>query len=197
MIRILALIFLGLFGIVTQFTLIPEMDLAIIVFTNQQSGAAFTSITNTIKDGYFGIKGQNRIKQYHENVQKNNANAEKITSKIFAEIEAQKGNTECNLNNIEGTFHDLWFGDAVISTKNGKMRFDAINSPRLTGDLLPYKGNTYIVKWDDRSYDADAFVKFELDFEGNISGMTMKAISPLTDFSFDFQDLSFSKKAEK
>ena len=77
------------------------------------------------------------------------------------------------------------------------MRFDAINSPRLTGDLLPYKGNTYIVKWDDRSYDADSFVKFELDFEGNISGMTMKAISPLTDFSFDFHDLSFIKKSEK
>ena len=85
----------------------------------------------------------------------------------------------------------------MISTKNGQLRFESINSPRLIGNLLPYKGNTYIVKWDDRSYDADAFVKFELDFEGNISGMTMKAISPLTDFSFDFHDLSFTKKAEK
>lgn len=187
----------GLFGIVTQFTLIPEMDLAIIVFTNQQSGAAFTAITNSIKDGYYGIKGQDRIKQYSDNVKKGRENAEKITSKIFAEIEAQKGNAECNLKNIEGTYHDLWFGDAVISTKNGQLRFEAINSPRLIGNLLPYKGNTYIVKWDDRSYDADAFVKFELDFEGNISGMTMKAISPLTDFSFDFHDLSFTKKTEK
>ena len=37
----------GLAGIVTQVTLIPEIKLGIIVFTNQQSGAAFTAITNT------------------------------------------------------------------------------------------------------------------------------------------------------
>lgn len=187
----------GLFGIVTQVTLIPDMDLAIIVFTNQQSGAAFTAITNSIKDGYYGLKGQNRIKQYHDNVLKNTANAEKITSKVFAEIDAQKTNTNCLLTNIEGTYNDSWFGDVVISKQNGKLRFTAINSPRLIGDLFPYKGNTYIVKWDDRSYDADAFVKFELDFEGNTSGMTMQAISPLTDFSFDFQDLLFTKKSQK
>src|SRR6516225_9240825 len=38
----------GLAGIVTQVTLIPELKLGIIVFTNQQSGTAFSAITNTI-----------------------------------------------------------------------------------------------------------------------------------------------------
>lgn len=184
----------GLFGMVTQFTLIPELNLGIIVFTNQQSGAAFTAITNSIKDGYYGVKGKNRVKQYHESVVKNQKEAEEITSKIFKEIEAQKNAGACDLKNIEGIYNDAWFGDAIISNKNGKFRFQAINSPRLTGEMLPYKGNTYIVKWDDRSYDADAFVKFELNFEGVPTGMTMKAISPLTDFSFDFHDLDFKKK---
>lgn len=41
---------------VTQVTLIPELKLGIIVFTNQQEGAAFTAITNTIKDGYLGVR---------------------------------------------------------------------------------------------------------------------------------------------
>jgi hypothetical protein len=39
--------------------------------------------------------------------------------------------------------------------------------------------------------DADAFVIFSLDENGKASGMTMKTISPLTDFSYDFQDLDF------
>jgi hypothetical protein len=39
----------GLEGIVTQTTYIPELQLGIIVLTNQQSGAAFNAITNTIK----------------------------------------------------------------------------------------------------------------------------------------------------
>jgi hypothetical protein len=57
-----------------------------------------------------------------------------------------------------------------------------------------YKGNTFIVKWNDRSMDADAYVMFTLDYEGNPNGITMKPISPLTDFSFDFQDLNFKRE---
>lgn len=185
----------GLFGMVTQFTLIPDLNLGIIVFTNQQSGAAFTAITNSIKDGYYGVKGQDRVKQYHENVLRSKQNADKIMKDVFEQVASAKGNL--GLQNIEGTYNDKWFGDVILSNKNGTLRFDAVNSPRLSGQMMPYKGNTYIVKWDDRSYDADAFVKFTLDFEGQPSGMTMKAISPLTDFSFDFHDLDFEKKVEK
>jgi len=60
--------------------------------------------------------------------------------------------------------------------------------------MMFYKGNTFIVKWNDRSMDADAYVMFDLDAEGNANAIKMKPISPLTDFSFDFQDLNFSKK---
>jgi hypothetical protein len=79
----------------------------------------------------------------------------------------------------------------TISLKNGKLMFTSKRSPRLSGEMLYYKGNTFVAKWNDRSLDADAFVKFNLDTEGKASGMTMEAISPLTDFSFDFQDLEF------
>jgi hypothetical protein len=34
---------------------------------------------------------------------------------------------------------------------------------------------------------------FSLDMDGKASGIKMKAISPLTDFSFDFQDLDFKR----
>ena len=57
-----------------------------------------------------------------------------------------------------------------------------------------YKGNTFLAKWSDRSLDADAFIMFSLDYEGNPSGIKMNPISPLTDFSYDFQDLDFVRK---
>ena len=71
------------------------------------------------------------------------------------------------------------------------MHFKAKNSPKLRGDMTFYKGNTFIVKWYDRSLDADAFVNFSLDHNGKANGFKIEAISPLTDFSFDFQDLDF------
>jgi CubicO group peptidase (beta-lactamase class C family) len=185
----------GLAGVVTQVTLLPELKLGIIVLTNQQSGAAFTAITNTIKDSYFGIKGMDRVKQQHDRVIKNEADAKKITDGIWADIDAQqKSNApKADINQFLGTYTDQWFGDIVISMKNGKPWFDSKRSPKLTGILLPYKGNTFIVKWNDRSLDADAYVKFDLDENGKATGIKMNPISPATDFSFDFQDLDFKR----
>lgn len=77
--------------------------------------------------------------------------------------------------------------------KNGKLFFEALKSPKLQGYMSYFKGNTFVVKWNDRSLDADAFVNYALDFQGNTSTVSMEAISPLTDFSFDFQDLNFKR----
>jgi hypothetical protein len=177
-------------------TLIPEMKLGIIVFTNQQSGEAFKSITNTIKDSYLGIEGVNRIKQYHEAAIKNIADAKKITDDIWKDIEVQQKSSSAKTNDslYTGIYSDKWLGDVIISVKNGKLWFGSKRSPKLTGELLVYKGNTFVVKWNDRSMDADAYLMFYLDNTGKASGIKMKAISPLTDFSFDFQDLDFIRK---
>ena len=45
------------------------------------------------------------------------------------------------------------------------------------------------MRWRDRGLNADAFVTFSLDQDGTITGVRMEPVSPLTDFSFDFQDL--------
>lgn len=42
--------------------------------------------------------------------------------------------------------------------------------------------------------DADAYLVFSLDKEGIAEGIKVSPISPLTDFSFDFQDLNFKRK---
>ena len=185
----------GLSGIVTQVTIIPEMKLGIIVLTNQQSGAAFNSITSSIRDGYLGIKGQDRIKTYNDNRLKNEKQASEMVAKVSSDIESQQKNNTIkpDVKSYFGTYNDAWFGQVTISEVNGKMHFQAKNAPKLKGDLTFYKGTTFIVKWYDRSLDADAFVNFTLDNNANANGFKIAAISPLTDFSFDFQDLDFKK----
>lgn len=188
----------GLAGIVTQITLIPEMKLGIIVLTNQQSGAAFNAITSTIRDSYFGITGMNRVKQNKDAVDEQQKEASSITDAIWKDINEQRAkNKSVDLKPYLGTFSDPWFGKITIAEKNGVVRFDSERSPRLTGELLYYRANTFVAKWDDRSMDADAYVEFSLDNTGNAVGIHMKPISPLTDFSYDFQDLDFTRTPEK
>ena len=185
----------GLEGMVTQITMIPELNLGIIVLTNQQEGGAFTSITNQIKDGYFGITGTDRVTQYSNGRKQSLAAANKITDSIWRDIAtAQKENAaKADLKIYTGTYRDQWFGDVIISVKNGKLWFDSKRSPKLTGEMFAYKGNSFVVKWRDRSMDADAFVIFSLDMDGKGAGITMRPISPLTDFSYDFQDLDLHR----
>ncbi len=57
----------GLLGTVTQFTMIPDLDLAIVVLTNQMNGSAFNTITNTIKDSYLGYEDRNWLEKLGRN----------------------------------------------------------------------------------------------------------------------------------
>jgi CubicO group peptidase (beta-lactamase class C family) len=186
----------GLTGVVTQVTMIPELKLGIVVLTNQQEGAAFSSITNTIKDSYFGMPKVDRVAQYKKQVSdKDDADEAKVKA-VWATVEAnQKNPSACQLDpaNITGTYHDAWFGDVVISYQDGALHFQAKHSPRLNGVMYFYKGNSYAVKWHDRYMLADAYAIFSLDKNGKPTGFKMEKISDLTDFSYDFQDLDLKR----
>lgn len=185
----------GLAGIVTQVVMFPELNLGIIVFTNQQSGAAFNAISYTIKDSYLGIAGFDWVKIMHDRVEKGEAEAKKINDEVEQNIKSEQAKAAGGFNIAPyiGTYKDTWFGDIEISTTGGKAWLTSKRSPKLKGELFPFKGNTLIVRWNDRTMDADAYVMFTTDMDGKPSGITMKAISPLTDFSFDFQDLDLKR----
>ena len=185
----------GLAGMVTQVVMFPELQLGIIVFTNQQMGAAFNAISRTIQDSYLGVSGYDWVKIMKERVDKGEAEAKKIGDDVEKDMQTQlsKAGGKFNFQPYLGIFRDVWFGDIEISMKNGKAWLDCKRSPKLSGEVLPYKGNSLIVRWADRTLDADAYLMFTTDMDGKLSGLTMKAISPLTDFSFDFHDLDLKR----
>ena len=185
----------GLLGIVSQVIMFPEMDLGIIVLTNQQSGAAFTAVSNSIKDGYFGIKGENRIKEYNERRLAGEKSEDSIIAQLEKDIQSELKNKSPKPNPADyaGTYKDPWFGNVLISNQKDGLHFKSEKSSDLIGVMTFYKGTTYVVRWNDASLKADAFVNFTLDIEGKANGFKMSPISPLTDFSYDYQDLDFER----
>ena len=63
-------------------------------------------------------------------------------------------------------------------------------TPGMEGALEPVSGNKFRTVWTDKGIE-DAYVDFTVDGKA-ITGVAMKAISPLADFSFDYQDLHFA-----
>ena len=185
----------GLEGIVTQTMFYPQLNLGIVILTNQQQGMAFRAISNTIKDHYLGNKPTDWVKTYGDILKKNVEAADDITNAVWKTVEANQKNKAIKFDpkSFVGTFKDNWFGDVEIYEKKGKLIFASKRSPQLTGELFFFKDQTFAVKWNNRYFHADAFVYTEVK-DGKLSGFTMKPISPLTDFSYDFQDLNFTRK---
>lgn len=184
----------GLPGMVTQVTLVPELNLGIIVLTNQQSGSAFRSVSNTILQGYLGTPKKDWISHYHTMDIAAKKEADSILDAVQKEIKRAAGAREgVDPAQFAGTYSDKWFGDVVLSVNSGTLHFRSARSPKLSGTMHYYKGNTFVVRWFDRSMDADAFMTFSLGHDGRPASAEMKAISPLTDFSYDFHDLDLRR----
>jgi len=180
----------GLPGYVSKVAMIPELKLGVAVLTNQESGEAFESITYYVLDHFLGVSRTNWLgafKTLH-------ARIDSMTARMEKEIAAKRDSTSrppLPLASYAGTYNDPWYGDVTISLENGKLviRFD--HTPSLVGDLEHWQYDTFVARWRDRELRADAFVTFALNPDGSIDQVKMKAVSPATDFSFDFQDLLF------
>ncbi len=70
------------------------------------------------------------------------------------------------------------------------MRIRFTHSPKLNAPLEHWQQDTFVARWPDRSMDADAYITFSLNPDGTIESAKMKPVSPLTDFSFDFQHIA-------
>jgi len=184
----------GLIGTVTQFTMIPDLELAIVVLTNQMNGSAFNAITNTIKDSYLGYEDRNWLKIYRERNSKYLKYNDSIKAEVYLKVDKIKASPILpKPDQIVGTYTDDWFGNIVVSHDGQGYEIKCIRSPRLFGELLPYNATTFVAKWKDRSYDADVFVQFTFNENGKAVTASMKYIAPITDFSFDFHDLELVK----
>jgi CubicO group peptidase (beta-lactamase class C family) len=176
-------------GFVSRITMVPSLHLGVVVLTNQQSGAAFNAVTYRVLDAYLNPAHKTDwVAVYQKAVQQSEAKADTSVAKHEAARD-KHGKPSLPLAGYAGTYRDPWYGDVVISDENGKLRLRFSKTDQLIGTMTPWQHDSFTVRWDDRSLDADAFVDFSLDMDGHIREMRMQPISPLTDFSFDFQDL--------
>lgn len=175
-------------GMMSKVALIPEKNLGVVILSNQQSSAALNAIYREIFEAYLGLPEKDWVDYYYQQENRTLSREEKRLNKIEAHL-AELSNPPLALEKYAQTYVDKWYGEIKVQLKNNKLLMEFSHTPDLKGKLLHYKDNTFIARWNDRTLEADAFVSFLLTPKGDISFATMEAVSYLTDFSFDFQDL--------
>jgi CubicO group peptidase (beta-lactamase class C family) len=183
----------GLPGYVSRVLLVPEIQLGVTVLTNQESGAAFDSVAYRIVDHYLAAPETDWVAGYEKVMARQRASFAEAGKKAAAARDAAS-KPSLPLPAYARTYQDDWYGDVAIEHTNGNLTMRFTKTPMLVGDLEHWQHDTFIVRWRERELRADAYVTFALNPDGSIDQVKMRAVSPETDFSFDFHDLLLKPK---
>ncbi len=176
-------------GMVSRLTLVPDRGLGVMVMTSAEFGGAFNAMTLRVLDAFLDAPKTDWNAAYGEALAKSREKADESWAKHQA---ARAKGTKPSLPpaGYVGVWRDPWYGDVTIEQQQGgRLRMQFSRTKSLLGTLEHWQHDTFIVRWDERWLNADAFVSFSLDADGQPREARMQAISPNTDFSFDFQDL--------
>jgi len=175
-------------GYYSRVTMLPDLHLGIVVFTNQEEDGVYHSLTYTILDRYLGVPPTDWVGVFRQLAQKQAADAQAAMAQSGGHRNAAS-HPSLALAAYAGRYRDPWYGDVLIAETAGKLSIRFTHTPALAGDLEHWQYDTFVARWNNRSLGADAYVTFSLNPDGSIDRLKMSPVSPLTDFSFDFQDL--------
>lgn len=178
----------GLPGYVSKVAFVPDVKLGVVVLTNQESGEAFEAIVWRVLDHFLGAPATDWVAAF----QTLRVRGDSMNAAAEAGAAAQRDSASrpsLALAKYAGTYEDPWYGTVTITHESGKLAIRFDHTPSLVGDLVHWQHDTFVARWRDRELRADAFLTFALSPDGSIDQAKMVAVSPATDFSFDFHDL--------
>jgi CubicO group peptidase (beta-lactamase class C family) len=179
-------------GFYSRVLLVPESKLGIAILTNAESGGALNALQYRLLDQYMtGSAPTDWIKIIADDEGKKHAE-ELARLKKTSSTRVAASKPSLALAAYEGQYTDPWYGPMSIRRDGKKLIMSFARTPDLTGEMEHFQHDTFIVRWKERNFNADAYVTFALDHDGSIEHVKMKAVSTETDFSYDFHDLLFT-----
>lgn len=182
----------AVWGMTTFIALLPKQGLAVFASNNQMSPAP-RAIVNDVIDQFLRDENDQAGKDWIAIISgvsgDRQAAGEDAVAKAW-ESRSAESKPSLPLETYTGTYRDTWYGDIHISMgDDGGLWFDSERNAPLKGPLRHFQYDTFVAEWSDRQLMADSYVTFSLSPDGVPDRIKMKAVSPTTDFSYDFHDL--------
>ena len=184
----------AVFGFKAAVVLIPEKNVGFSIEINSEDGEMILGLMDELLDHYLGLpKGDwpEKMIDYKKQMM-----AEGLKKYQTASAKPVMAGPSLSLAGYAGIYVDPWYGNIEIGNANNKLTIDFKSTPRMSGTLDHWQYDTFITRFTDKAIEP-AYVTFSVDAEGKIDRITMKAVSPLADFSWDYQDLLFRPTTTK
>jgi CubicO group peptidase (beta-lactamase class C family) len=179
----------AVFGALAALYFIPDRHVAFSVIINSEDGGARRAVVDYLLAYYLGQPQQDWV-----------GNLQRIRKQLIGQTLAElknlpqqykpNDNSSLPMARYAGTYADPWYGSMTVTARPGnKLWINFDRTPNMNGSLGHVADDTFRAHWTERGIE-DAYVTFKVD-NGHITSIAMKPVSPLADFSFDYQDLHF------
>jgi hypothetical protein len=174
------------FGSITHIILLPDQEIGIAVVVNSEEVALLRGVAHMLVDHYLGLPDQDWPARFGEFMEKRIAGGKAALAGVKAA--PAKIGPSLALERYAGTYRDPWYGDVAVTNAADGLRIDFRSTPRMAGKLVHWQYDTFVTRFDDKAIEP-AYVTFALDADGKVARVSMKAESPIADFSYDYHDL--------
>jgi CubicO group peptidase (beta-lactamase class C family) len=184
----------AVFGFLTAVVLIPDRHVGFSIEINSEDGEIIRGLMYELLDHYLGRPYVDWVARYRTLKQQRISEA-LAALKTAAAAPAAVG-PSLPLPGYAGTYADAWYGNIEIAANDGRLTIDFKTTPGMSGTLEHYQYDTFIARLDDKTIEPP-YVSFNLDADGKIDRITMRPVSPIADFSYDYRDLLFTRVEER
>jgi len=178
----------GLAGMTSRTTLVPDERLGIVILTNGESDLP-DALTYELLDGFLGAPRVDWVKAFATVADQDRAQADSAVRAAQRSRDSTSG-PSLTLASYTGRYVDALYGDATITVEKSRLVLRFTHSPAFTGELEHWQYDTFRTHWRTPNL-AEAYVTFHLNPDGTVAEFVMAPVSPLADFSYDYQDLRF------
>lgn len=179
----------AVFGFLAAVVLIPEKHVGFSIFINSEDGEIINGLLFELLDHYLGLSANDWPVKFRALKQQRLEDALKFY-KLSVAKPAEVG-PSLPLGRYAGTYADPWYGNIDISLVKDHLAVDFKSTPRMGGTLEHWQYDSFVTRFEDRTIEP-AYLTFGLDANGKVDRITLKPVSPLADFSYDYQDLLFT-----
>ena len=179
----------AVFGFKTAVVFLPEKKVGFAITINSEDSDIVRGLMYELIDHYLGLSKSDWPEKYHAYLSQRVVEGLKVLK--AAQVKPVRVGPSLPLSELAGTYADPWYGNIDVSATKAGLTIDFKSTPRMGGRLDHWQYDTFITRFDDKAIEP-AYVTFALDKDGKVERVTMKPVSPIVDFSWDYQDLSFT-----
>jgi len=182
----------GVFGFVTSVVMIPEKNVGFAITLNSEDSDVRLGLMYELLDHYLDAPKKDWPARFSKFLDARLAAGKAAVEQTMATPAAV--GPSLPLDRYVGTYTDAWYGDIVVARDAQGLTIDFTTTPDMKGRLKHHQYDSFVAELTDTNLERP-YVTFSLGAEGKVERVTMKPVSPIADFSFNYRDLLFTPAA--